>query len=132
MADTQYPQTSAAQPKEIFPGEVFANTADFDSGIRQLLPRYEENWYQKPHDLPLGRAIATMLTLISVLRLIGRDFAHSILFPTNYRHNKGKNKQPLLFSSIPSDDDAQSPPVSRDRPTLCRNPHLRLSRYPSY
>jgi tRNA (cmo5U34)-methyltransferase len=25
-----------------FPGEVFANTADFDSGIRQLLPRYDE------------------------------------------------------------------------------------------
>ena len=42
LADTQYPQTLAVQPKEIFPGEVFANTADFDSGIRQLLPRYEE------------------------------------------------------------------------------------------
>lgn len=27
---------------QIFPGEVFANTADFDSGIRQLLPRYDE------------------------------------------------------------------------------------------
>lgn len=26
----------------IFPGEVFANTADFDLGIRQLLPRYDE------------------------------------------------------------------------------------------
>lgn len=26
----------------LFPGEVFANTADFDSGMRQLLPRYEE------------------------------------------------------------------------------------------
>ena len=25
-----------------FPGEVFANTADFDTGIRQLLPRYDE------------------------------------------------------------------------------------------
>jgi trans-aconitate 2-methyltransferase len=42
LADTQYPQTLAVQPKVIFPGEVFANTADFDSGIRQLLPRYEE------------------------------------------------------------------------------------------
>jgi tRNA (cmo5U34)-methyltransferase len=28
--------------QEIFPGEVFANTADFDDGIRQLLPRYDE------------------------------------------------------------------------------------------
>jgi trans-aconitate 2-methyltransferase len=27
---------------QIFPGEVFANTADFDTGIRQLLPRYDE------------------------------------------------------------------------------------------
>jgi trans-aconitate 2-methyltransferase len=27
---------------EIFPGEVFADTADFDTGIRQLLPRYDE------------------------------------------------------------------------------------------
>jgi trans-aconitate 2-methyltransferase len=27
---------------EIFPGEVFANTADFDAGIRQLLPKYDE------------------------------------------------------------------------------------------
>lgn len=26
----------------IFPGEVFANTADFDKGMRQLLPRYDE------------------------------------------------------------------------------------------
>lgn len=26
----------------IFPGEVFANTADFDQGIRQLLPNYDE------------------------------------------------------------------------------------------
>ncbi|OAB56575.1 SAM-dependent methyltransferase [Leptolyngbya valderiana BDU 20041] len=26
----------------IYPGEVFTNTADFDSGIRQLLPRYDE------------------------------------------------------------------------------------------
>ncbi|MDB9372987.1 class I SAM-dependent methyltransferase [Nodularia sphaerocarpa] len=28
--------------QQIFPGEVFANTADFDHGIRQLLPRYDE------------------------------------------------------------------------------------------
>ncbi|MEA5582572.1 class I SAM-dependent methyltransferase [Nodularia harveyana UHCC-0300] len=28
--------------QQIFPGEVFANTADFDNGIRQLLPRYDE------------------------------------------------------------------------------------------
>ncbi|WP_414752574.1 class I SAM-dependent methyltransferase [Anabaena sp. CCY 9910] len=27
---------------QLFPGEVFANTADFDTGIRQLLPRYNE------------------------------------------------------------------------------------------
>jgi tRNA (cmo5U34)-methyltransferase len=27
---------------QIYPGEVFANTADFDDGIRQLLPRYDE------------------------------------------------------------------------------------------
>jgi tRNA (cmo5U34)-methyltransferase len=27
---------------QIFPGEVFANTVDFDSGIRHLLPRYDE------------------------------------------------------------------------------------------
>jgi tRNA (cmo5U34)-methyltransferase len=27
---------------EIFPGEVFANTGDFDSGIRQLIPYYDE------------------------------------------------------------------------------------------
>jgi len=35
-------QTPAAQPADIFPGEVFANTADFDTGIRQLLPKYDE------------------------------------------------------------------------------------------
>ncbi len=40
--DAQNPQASAAEPKEIFPGEVFASTADFDTGIRQLLPRYDE------------------------------------------------------------------------------------------
>ncbi len=28
--------------QQLFPGEVFANTADFDTGIRQLLPRYNE------------------------------------------------------------------------------------------
>ena len=28
--------------KDIFPGEVFAETADFDPGLRQLVPRYEE------------------------------------------------------------------------------------------
>ncbi|WP_392535605.1 methyltransferase domain-containing protein [Nostoc sp. C117] len=28
--------------QNVFPGEVFANTADFDIGIRQLLPRYDE------------------------------------------------------------------------------------------
>ena len=28
--------------REIFPGEVFVNTADFDSGIRRLLPKYDE------------------------------------------------------------------------------------------
>ena len=27
---------------QIFPGEVFANTSDFDDGIRQLIPRYDE------------------------------------------------------------------------------------------
>jgi tRNA (cmo5U34)-methyltransferase len=28
--------------QQIFPGEVFANTTDFDNGIRQLLPHYDE------------------------------------------------------------------------------------------
>ncbi|MBG1269329.1 class I SAM-dependent methyltransferase [Nostoc sp. WHI] len=28
--------------QNVFPGEVFANTADFDTGIRQFLPRYDE------------------------------------------------------------------------------------------
>ncbi|WP_373530090.1 trans-aconitate 2-methyltransferase [Nostoc sp.] len=28
--------------QQVFPGEVFANTDDFDTGIRQLLPRYDE------------------------------------------------------------------------------------------
>jgi tRNA (cmo5U34)-methyltransferase len=40
--NAQYSQASTANPKEIFPGEVFAHTTDFDSGIRQLLPRYDE------------------------------------------------------------------------------------------
>jgi len=30
------------QPKSIFPGEVFARTADFDDGIRKLIPKYDE------------------------------------------------------------------------------------------
>jgi trans-aconitate 2-methyltransferase len=34
--------TASPARTEIFPGEVFANTADFDSGIRQLLPKYDE------------------------------------------------------------------------------------------
>jgi tRNA (cmo5U34)-methyltransferase len=28
--------------QNVFPGEVFAKTADFDTGIRQVLPRYDE------------------------------------------------------------------------------------------
>jgi len=36
MPDTTTP------PSAIFPGEVFADVADFDLGIRQLLPRYDE------------------------------------------------------------------------------------------
>lgn len=35
-------QPLAALTSEIFPGEVFAATGDFDSGIRQLLPRYDD------------------------------------------------------------------------------------------
>ena len=27
---------------DIFPGEVFANTDEFDTGIRELLPKYDE------------------------------------------------------------------------------------------
>lgn len=46
MPDTtanKYPSkpTKNIQP-QIFPGEVFANVSDFDTGIRQLLPRYDE------------------------------------------------------------------------------------------
>ncbi len=32
----------ASNMQQLFPGEVFANTADFDTGIRQLIPRYDE------------------------------------------------------------------------------------------
>ncbi|MBR8836615.1 MAG: class I SAM-dependent methyltransferase [Stigonema ocellatum SAG 48.90 = DSM 106950] len=28
--------------QQLFPGEIFANTADFDTSIRQMLPRYDE------------------------------------------------------------------------------------------
>lgn len=34
--------TDRQHPKAIFPGEVFADTNDFDGGIRQLLPNYDE------------------------------------------------------------------------------------------
>jgi len=37
---------------DIFPGEVFANPADFDSGIRQLLPRYDEMLNAIAHCIP--------------------------------------------------------------------------------
>lgn len=30
------------QPQTIYPGEVFADNSDFDLGIRQLIPRYDE------------------------------------------------------------------------------------------
>jgi tRNA (cmo5U34)-methyltransferase len=33
---------SNSQSISIFPGEVFARTADFDDGIRQLIPKYDE------------------------------------------------------------------------------------------
>ena len=33
---------SLSRDNSIFPGEVFTNTADFDTGMRQLLPRYDE------------------------------------------------------------------------------------------
>ncbi|QLE39707.1 methyltransferase domain-containing protein [Nostoc sp. C052] len=38
--------------QQLFPGEVFANTADFDTGIRQLLPRYDEMLEVISHCLP--------------------------------------------------------------------------------
>ena len=41
-----------AQPQTIFPGEVFANPADFDPGIRQLLPRYDEMLDTLTHCIP--------------------------------------------------------------------------------
>ncbi|MGE5658954.1 MAG: SAM-dependent methyltransferase [Actinomycetota bacterium] len=34
--------SSHSTANSIFPGEVFANTADFDRDIRQLLPKYDE------------------------------------------------------------------------------------------
>lgn len=34
--------TVSSARNEIFPGEVFVNTTDFDSGIRRLLPKYDE------------------------------------------------------------------------------------------
>lgn len=34
--------TASPENKEILPGEVFINTADFDTGIRRLLPKYDE------------------------------------------------------------------------------------------
>lgn len=34
--------TASPANKEILPGEVFINTADFDIGIRRLLPKYDE------------------------------------------------------------------------------------------
>lgn len=38
--------------QQLFPGEVFANTADFDTGIRQLLPRYDEMLEVITHCVP--------------------------------------------------------------------------------
>ncbi|ARV58621.1 SAM-dependent methyltransferase [Nostocales cyanobacterium HT-58-2] len=38
--------------QHIYPGEVFADTADFDIGIRQLLPRYDEMLSVITHCLP--------------------------------------------------------------------------------
>ncbi|MBE9049556.1 class I SAM-dependent methyltransferase [Nostocales cyanobacterium LEGE 11386] len=38
--------------QQLFPGEVFANTADFDIGIRQLIPRYDEMLQVITHCLP--------------------------------------------------------------------------------
>mgnify|MGYP002776990048 CR=1 FL=1 len=43
---------TAVNTTEIFPGEVFGNTADFDSGIRQLLPRYDEMLNAIAHCIP--------------------------------------------------------------------------------
>jgi tRNA (cmo5U34)-methyltransferase len=38
--------------QQLFPGEVFASTADFDIGIRQLIPRYDEMLEVITHCLP--------------------------------------------------------------------------------
>ncbi|MEA5505278.1 class I SAM-dependent methyltransferase [Halotia wernerae UHCC 0503] len=38
--------------QQLFPGEVFADTADFDIGIRHLLPRYDEMLEVITHCLP--------------------------------------------------------------------------------
>jgi len=43
---------STTEPEAIFPGEVFAQTADFDAGIRALLPRYDEMLEAIAHCLP--------------------------------------------------------------------------------
>ncbi|HLO89415.1 MAG TPA: class I SAM-dependent methyltransferase [Nostocaceae cyanobacterium] len=39
---------------QIFPGEIFAQTADFDLGIRQLIPKYDEMLDVVVHCLPAG------------------------------------------------------------------------------
>ena len=45
-------RATSVHTTEIYPGEVFANTADFDSGIRQLLPRYDEMLNAIAHCIP--------------------------------------------------------------------------------
>jgi tRNA (cmo5U34)-methyltransferase len=42
VADVNSDSTVLPTNNEIFPGEVFVNTADFDTGIRRLLPKYDE------------------------------------------------------------------------------------------
>nr|WP_228049869.1 class I SAM-dependent methyltransferase [Tychonema sp. LEGE 06208] len=42
MAIVNSDSTVSTANNEIFPGEVFVNTADFDTGIRRLLPKYDE------------------------------------------------------------------------------------------
>ncbi|MBV9389596.1 MAG: methyltransferase domain-containing protein [Chroococcidiopsidaceae cyanobacterium CP_BM_ER_R8_30] len=44
--------TSTSASGAIFPGEVFAQTADFDAGIRALIPRYDEMLEAIAHCLP--------------------------------------------------------------------------------
>lgn len=44
--------TSTTESGAIFPGEVFAQTADFDAGIRALIPRYGEMLEAIAHCLP--------------------------------------------------------------------------------